>query len=126
MPTPLLFCDTVFCQIHAQARTPKNTEGCVYSGIIRSKSNDVGRLRGFPNLQFRFLWRENRVFMRTQLTEIKWLLVIFVTVISCERALFLAHLWGAYAIPVVLSGVRRPSFVVRRVSSVSTITTRNN
>ena len=46
---------------------------------------------------------------------------------------FLAHLWGAYAIPVALSGVRRPSFVVRRpssvvrrVSSVSTITTRNN
>ena len=33
--------------------------------------------------------------------------------------LFLAHLWGAYAIPVVLSGVRRVSFV-------STITTRNN
>ena len=32
---------------------------------------------------------------------------------------FLAHLWGAYAIPVALS-------VVRRVSSVSTITTRNN
>ena len=39
---------------------------------------------------------------------------------------FLAHLWGAYAIPVALSGVRRPSSVVRRVSSVSTITTRNN
>ena len=39
---------------------------------------------------------------------------------------FLAHLWGAYAIPMALSGVRRPSSVVRRVSSVSTITTRNN
>ena len=46
---------------------------------------------------------------------------------------FLAHLWGAYAIPVALSGVCPPSFVVRRsssvvrrVSSVSTITTRNN
>ena len=39
---------------------------------------------------------------------------------------FLAHLWGAYAIPVALSGVRRPSYVVRCVSSVSTITTRNN
>ena len=37
---------------------------------------------------------------------------------------FLAHLWGAYAIPVALSVVRR--LVVRRVSSVSTITTRNN
>ena len=32
---------------------------------------------------------------------------------------FLAHLWGAYAIPLVLSVVNRPS-------SVSTITTRNN
>ena len=36
---------------------------------------------------------------------------------------FLAHLWGAYATPGV---VRRPSSVVRRVSSLSTITTRNN
>ena len=25
---------------------------------------------------------------------------------------FLAHLWGAYAIPMALSGVRRPSCVV--------------
>ena len=32
---------------------------------------------------------------------------------------FLARLWGAYAIPLALS-------IVRRVSSVSTITTRNN
>ena len=32
---------------------------------------------------------------------------------------FLAHLWGAYAISLALS-------IVRRVSSVSTITTRNN
>ena len=40
---------------------------------------------------------------------------------------FLAHLWRAYAIPVALSGVRRvcSSSVVRRVSSVSTLTTRN-
>ena len=36
---------------------------------------------------------------------------------------FLAHLWGAYAIPLALSVVRRLSSVV---SSVSTITTRNN
>ena len=35
------------------------------------------------------------------------------------RANSLAHLWGAYAIPMALS-------VVRHVSSVSTITTRNN
>ena len=39
---------------------------------------------------------------------------------------FLAHLWGAYAIPLALSVVRCPSSVVRRVSPVSTITTRNN
>ena len=26
--------------------------GRLYSGIIISKSNDVGRLRGFPNWQF--------------------------------------------------------------------------
>ena len=39
---------------------------------------------------------------------------------------FLAHLWGAYAIPLALSVVRHQSSVVRRVSSVSTITTRNN
>ena len=35
------------------------------------------------------------------------------------KVLLLAHLWGAYAIPVALSGVRL-------VSYVSTITTRNN
>ena len=45
---------TVFCRIHAPARTPKSPEGRLYSGLIISKSNDVGRLRGFPNLQFRF------------------------------------------------------------------------
>ena len=38
----------------------------------------------------------------------------------------LAHLWGAYAIPVALSGVRRSWHVVCHVLSVSTITTRNN
>ena len=43
-----------------------------------------------------------------------------------QKVQFLAHLWGAYAIPVALSGVRHSSSVVRRVSSVSTITTRNN
>ena len=28
---------------------------------------------------------------------------------------FLAHLWGAYAIPVALSGVQRPAYVVCRL-----------
>ena len=46
--------NTVFCRIHAPARTTKSPEGRLYSGVIISKSNDVGRLRGFPNLQFRF------------------------------------------------------------------------
>ena len=35
-----------------------------------------------------------------------------------SQSVLLAHLWGAYAIPVALSGVRRPSFVVRRPSYV--------
>ena len=39
---------------------------------------------------------------------------------------YIERSWGAYAIPLALSVVRRPSSVVRRVSSVSTITTRNN
>ena len=65
-----------FYRIHAPAQKPKCPEGRLYSGLIRSKSNDVSRLRGFPNCHFRFEWRENREFMRTQLTGIKWLLVI--------------------------------------------------
>ena len=40
-------------------------------------------------------------------------------VMQLDEQDLLAHLWGAYAIPLALS-------VVRRVSSVSTITTRNN
>ena len=39
--------------IDAPARTPKNPEGRVHSGLVRSKSNDVGRLWGFQ-FQFRF------------------------------------------------------------------------
>ena len=38
---------------------------------------------------------------------------------DCKCGTKIAHLWGAYAISLALS-------VVRRVSSVSTITTRNN
>ena len=29
-------------------QTPKYPEGSVYSGLIKSKSNDVGQLRGIP------------------------------------------------------------------------------
>ena len=39
---------------------------------------------------------------------------------------FLSHLWRAYAIPLELSVVHCLSSVVRCVSFVSTITTRNN
>ena len=42
--------NTAFCRIHAPARTPKNPEGHLYSGLIRSKSNDVRQLWGFPNI----------------------------------------------------------------------------
>ena len=35
--------------------------------------------------------------------------------IICFSCTFLAHLWGAYAIPVALSGVRCPSYVVCRL-----------
>ena len=45
---------TVFYRIHAPAQKPKCKEGRLYSGLIRSKSNDVGRLWGFPNCQFHF------------------------------------------------------------------------
>ena len=38
--------------------------------------------------------------------------------VSSNLPLFLAHLWGAYAIPLALSVVRRPSSVVNRPSSV--------
>ena len=68
--------NTVFFRIRSPVQTPKNPEGRVYSGIIRSKSNDVGRLRGFPKVSVLFLMRVNHAVMCTQLTEIKWLLVI--------------------------------------------------
>ena len=47
--------NTVFCRIHAPARTPKNPEGRLYSGLIRSKSNDVGAASGIPELAVSFL-----------------------------------------------------------------------
>ena len=45
--------------------------------------------------------------------------VLLYSFILSGRTAFLAHLWGAYAVPLALC-------VVRHVSSVSTITTRNN
>ena len=46
------------------------------------------------------------------------MLIMTAGLFAYERLLnssFLAHLWGAYAIPVALSGVRRPSYVVCRL-----------
>ena len=48
------------------------------------------------------------------------------TLLAIFVILLLAHQWGAYAIPLTLSVVCRPLSVVCRVSSVSTITARNN
>ena len=64
-------CNTVFCRIHAPVRTPKNPEGRLYSGLIRCRA-----AAGIPELAVSILMRANQVVMRTQLTEIKWLLVV--------------------------------------------------
>ena len=60
------------------ARTPKSPEGRLYSGVITciSKSEQCRADSGIPELAVSFLMRANQVVMRTQLTEIKWLLVI--------------------------------------------------
>ena len=67
---------TVFCRIHAPARTPKNPEGRLYSGLIISKSERCRAASGIPELEVLFLMRANQAVMRTQITEIKWLLVV--------------------------------------------------
>ena len=58
------------------ARIPKYPEGRVYSGLIISKSEQCRAASGIPKLLVSFLMRANQVFMRTQLTGIKWLLTI--------------------------------------------------
>ena len=68
--------NTVFCRIHAPARTPKSPEGRLYSGVIISKSEQCRADSGIPELAVSFSMRANQAVMRTQLTEIKWLLVI--------------------------------------------------
>ena len=47
-----LVTNTVFYRIHAPARTPKNPDGHMYSGIIRSKSE---RCQEIPELAVSFL-----------------------------------------------------------------------
>ena len=56
----------------AGANTKNSTGALVF--IIRSKSNDVGWLRGLLAVSFSMAGK-SRV-MHTQITEIKWLLVI--------------------------------------------------
>ena len=67
---------TVFYRIHVPTRTPKNPQGCVYSGVIISKSECCWAASWIPELAVSFLMRADRVLLCTQLTEIKWLLVI--------------------------------------------------
>ena len=63
---------TVFYQIHALARTQKNPEGRLYSGLNQPMSSGFGDCK----LEVSFLMRADRAFMCTELTEIIWLLVI--------------------------------------------------
>ena len=54
----------------------KNPEGRLYSGLITSKSERCRAASGIPELAVSFLMRANQAVMRTQLTEIKWLLAV--------------------------------------------------
>ena len=67
---------TVFCRIHAPARTPKNPEGRLYSVINISKSERCRVASGIPELAVSFSVRANQAVMHTQLTEVKWQLVV--------------------------------------------------
>ena len=46
---------TVFCRIHAPARTPKSPEGRLYSGVIISKSERCRAASGIPEFAVSFL-----------------------------------------------------------------------
>ena len=46
---------TVFCRIHAPARTPKSPEGRLYSGVIISKSERCQAASGIPKFAVLFL-----------------------------------------------------------------------
>ena len=86
---------TVFCQIHTPARTPKYPEGCVYSGLISSKSNDVGWLRGFPK-SASFVFNDGKCSVHAHSTHRNKMATSDfgpVTVISCEKALFFVYIW---------------------------------
>ena len=63
-------------RILPNTHTGANTEKSRGALVFKSKSIDVERLRGIPELAVMFLMRADRAFLCTQLTEIKWLLVI--------------------------------------------------
>ena len=55
------------------------------------------------------------VLVHGTLVWVKSIMSITATIIEKNCPKLLAHLWGAYAIPVALSGVRRSSYVVCRL-----------
>ena len=71
-------------------QTPKYPEGSVYSGLIKSKSNDVGQLRGIPK-SASFVFNEGKSSIYVHSTHWNNLATYDlgpVTVISCETACF--------------------------------------
>ena len=84
------------------ARTPKYQEGSVYSGLISSKSNDVGQLRGFPKVPVSF-FNEGKSSVHAHSTSLSthWNKMATydsgpVTVISCKTALFFIYIFGLF------------------------------
>ena len=72
----LNFLNTVFCRIHAPARTPKSPEGRLYSGVIISKSERCRAASGIPKIAVSFLMAGKSRVHAYSTTEIKWLLEI--------------------------------------------------
>ena len=80
---------TVFYRIHTLARTPKYAEGRVYSGLIRSKSNNVWA-SGIPESSS-FIFNEGKSSVHAHSTRWNKMATCNfgpVTVISCETAPF--------------------------------------
>ena len=67
----------------------------MYSGLISSKSNDVGRLQGFPKVPVSF-FNEGKSSVPAYSTHWNKMATSDygpVTVISCETALFFVYIW---------------------------------
>ena len=77
------------------ARKPKCPEGRLYSGLIRSKSNDVGRLQGFPNVPVLFLMagKSNVHAYSAHWNKMATFDFGRVTIKSCETVLFFVYIW---------------------------------